>query len=891
MDKIYIVDALHVLFRSYYAIRGMTNPQGESTNALYGFIRSIYKLMKDFSPEALVIVFDAEDNKKRRTEMYAEYKSHRKPMPEDLVPQVSYAHKFCEYAGLPLLAIPGVEADDTIGAIAKWATSKKIKSFLCSGDKDLCQLVDDHVKMINLQKDNLLVDAKKVKEIYGVTPEQIIDYLAIVGDASDNIPGLEGFGPKTASALLQKHHTLDEILAHPEKIPGPKKQEIAKRDKKIALLSRELATIHTDIKIPHDESFYHIKEPNIEKLRSFYQEMHFMSLLKELGDKPSPEKQHIKTTDKKTSYELIDSLEELEKLVHTLSDNQEICVDTETTGIDPMRAELVGIGLGTSPAKASYIPLNGSIEKQDIIDVLEPFFSKKSLSFFGHNIKYDLHILRNSGLEIRNVCFDTLIASYLITPQNPRHNLNELSLEYFGKVKTPINELIGKGKMQLTMADVPLEKISAYCCEDVDYTIRLKNHLEKELDKNDLTKIFEKIELPLLPILAKMEERGIYCDSKSLSGLSSQLAKQIKELETKVHHHAKEEFNLNSPKQLSDILFTKLKIKPIKKTQTGYSTNADVLEILRADYPIVGDILEYRGLEKLRSTYIDALPNQINPKTGRIHCTFSQSTTATGRLASQNPNLQNIPVRSALGKKIRSAFKPQDPKWSFLSADYSQIELRLLAHFSEDPLLLKAFHAGEDIHAFTASEVFDIPLSKVTPEMRHKAKAVNFGILYGQQAFGLAQGLSISYREASDFIKTYFKRYQSVKEYLEFCKESARKTGKAYTLTGRQRPIPEIDSKNSMIRSAAERLAINTPLQGTTADIAKMAMIDIDNLMCEEKNLGYMLVQIHDELLFEAPDDKIQHLASLAKNTMENITKLKVPLTVNISIGKNWGEC
>jgi DNA polymerase I len=888
VKQLYIVDAVNFLFRSYYGIGPMTNPQGESTNALFGFIRSIYKLMADFSPDYIIAVFDGPDNKQKRTEMYADYKIHRKGMPEDLFPQLAKAHYWCEIAGIPFLSIPGVEADDTMGSIAVWAEKQGIKVFLCSSDKDLCQLVDDKIMMVQPHKDNLIVDKKKVEELYGITPKQMVDYLAIVGDASDNIPGLEGFGPKTAAALLQEFGSLDAILENPDKIPGAKKQETVRQGKEIALLSRRLATIDTDVDFPKDETFFHLKEPHLEQIKGFYHEMHFMSLLKELDtEKLAPQTEH---THYEADYQLINDLDSLEKLIEKLKSEKEICLDVETTDVRPLMAELVGVGLAVKPGEAWYIPLNGAIDRMFVLKKLAELLSLPHISFYGHNFKYDLHVLQNEELPAPHIGFDTILASYLLNPQSQRHNLDYLALEQFHKVKTPIEDLIGKGKNQISMKEVPLEQITSYCCQDADYTVRLKEVFEKELAAKSLMPVLTEIELPLVPVLVKMERRGIYVDVRKLEKMSHELAHSIEKIEQEIYKMAGEPFNVSSPKQLSKILFEKMGIHPPKKTQTGFSTSADVLEDLQADVPIVGKVLEYRTLEKLRSTYVDSLPLEINPKTHRIHCTFNQSVAATGRLSCQDPNLQNIPIRSREGKEIREAFKPQESHWSFLAADYSQIELRLLAHLSEDPTLLKAFKEGEDIHAYTASLVFDVPLKEVTEDMRHSAKAVNFGILYGQQAFGLAQGLKIGYREASAFIEKYFQRYKHVKDFLEFCKESVRKTGRAVTMTGRQRPIPEINSKNPMVRAASERLAINTPLQGTAADLIKIAMVQIDRLL-QEQELGFMLLQIHDELLFEAPDSHIHKLSPQVKTIMEDVMKLKVPLEVHISIGKNWGEC
>ncbi len=889
MKKIYIIDALNILFRSYYAIKGMTNPKGESTGALYGFIRSIGKIVKDFSPDYFVVVFDGPGGKELRKKIYDEYKSHRAAMPEDLVLQLERALLFCEYARIPHLSIPGIEADDTIGAISLWAEKRGFEVFICSSDKDLCQLVSPHISLIHVHKDNQLVNREKVKELFGVNPEQIVDYLAIVGDASDNIPGLTGFGPKGAVALLEEFGTLENILAHPEKVAGEKKQETIRNEKEIARMSKKLATLHPDVDFPKNEEFFKFTEPDLEKLKAFYHEMHFMTLLRELGEEPAKEGSLEK--DGPVKYQLIDDEGDLVKLLSKLSHAKEICLDTETTDIRPLRAEIVGLGFGIHTHEAWYVPTNGKIPYSRVIELVKPLIENPHIGFVGHHLKYDLHVLQNAGITLKTIAFDTLIASYLISPQSQRHNLDTLALEKFGKVKTPIEALIGKGKNQLSMTVVPLQKISDYCCEDVDYTLRLEKLFKKEIDTQGVKELFEKIEIPLIPVLARMERHGIFVDRQMLEKMSHELASRLHEIEKEIFLVAGETFNLSSPKQLSKILFEKMGIKPPKKTATGFSTSADVLESLQEEVPFVKMILEFRLLEKLRSTYVDALPEQIDPRTGRIHCTFSQSTAATGRLASVDPNLQNIPIRTKEGRKIREAFKPQNPHWSFLSADYSQIELRLLAHLSEDPALVKAFVEGEDIHTYTASLVFGVPLAEVTSEMRYRAKAVNFGIIYGQQAFGLSETLGISYEEAKKFIETYFIRYPKVKEYLEFCKESVRKTGRAVTMTGRQRPIPEIQSKNPMIRAAAERLAVNTPLQGSQADLIKIAMIQIDALLEKEKDWGMMLLQIHDALLFEVPDNHIDRLSSSVKSLMEGVFKLKVPLVVDISIGRNWEEC
>ncbi len=902
MDKIYIFDAVNYLFRSYYAIGPMLNNKGQSTSALFGFIRSIQKLIRDFSPSHFIAVFDGPDNKKARQAVYAEYKMHRKGAPEDLFPQFEWAYEYCHLAGIPTLCVEGVEADDTMATIALWAEKKNAKVYLCSSDKDLMQLVNDQIFLLQLHKDNLIIDSAKVKELYGVRPDQMLDLLAIMGDASDNIPGLEGFGPKTASSLLQEFGTLDNILAHPERVKGEKKQEILRTQKAEALMSRELATLHTRVEIPQEQEFYRIKDTDRPRLSDFYQEMKFNSLQRELSA-PTPEKiNHREHRDHrggeaphpnlevkckaalhldKHTYHLVDTEQEITQLLERLSEVGDVGIDTETTDTSPLLAHLVGIGFAIAPGEAWYIPLNGQLGKKRVVELLKNFFAQAPCAFFGHNMKYDYHILANLGIAIKKIGFDTLLASYLLSPHNRRHNLDDLTLEIFKKVKIPIESLIGKGKKQISMRDVPIEKVKEYCCEDIDYTTRLKELFQEELKEKKLDRILHDIEIPLLPILANMERTGIYLDVEQLAQEGEVLVRELTKARFKIFEEVGQEFNLNSPKQLSEVLYQKMGLK-----SGTTSTSADVLEELAEDNPVVKHILDYRTLEKLRSTYVEALPQTVNPITGRIHCTFNQSVAATGRLSCQDPNLQNIPLHSA----IRSCFKPEQGS-RFLGADYSQIELRLLAHFSEDPELTKAFNTGRDIHIHTASLIFGVSEKEVTSPMRQAAKTVNFGIVYGQSAFGLSKQLGIPIKEASEFIKTYFARYPRVLEYLEQSKEQVRKLGYSKTLTGRQRPIPEIHNQNPSIRHAAERLAINTPLQGTAADLIKIAMIDIDRLIRERNLKGKMILQIHDELIFEIPDREVPLFEAIVKEKMEHVLRLNVPIEVHIAIGKNWAEC
>jgi DNA polymerase-1 len=881
MEKIYVIDAVNYLFRSYYAIGPMTSKKGASTSALFGFIRSVQKLIKEAAPSHLICVFDGPDNKKSRQAVFADYKAHRKGAPEDLFPQFEWADTFCKLAGIPTICIEGVEADDTMATIAIWAKERGAQVFLCSSDKDLMQLVSPQVFMLHAQKDNLLINEAKVEELYGVSPSQMLDLLAMMGDASDNIPGIPGFGQKTASSLLQQFGSLDELLAHPEKVKGEKKQQALREHKEVALMSRQLATLDIDIPVPQDDSFYKLKPSDAEGLSLFYQEMNFNSLLREMGE--------IKSLP--VHYQLVDHEQELESLLERLTQEKEICVDTETTSTSPMTAELVGVGFCTHATKAWYIPCNGTLGKSKVLSILSHFFRTTEASFFGHNLKYDLHVLQNHGSLVRKISFDTMLASYLLDPQSRRHNLDEVCLEKLQKVKIPITSLIGKGKTERSMLEAPIDAVKDYCCEDVDYTTRLKSLFQDTLAIRNLSHVLYEIELPLLPILAQMEQTGIFLDIDRLNEIKESITAELEIAKQKVFESAGEEFNLNSPKQLGQILFQKLGIKSPGKGKAEFSTAADILEELTEQHPIAAEILHYRTLEKLRSTYIEALPASIHPKTGRIHCTFNQSVAATGRLSCQDPNLQNIPIRSPEGNALRSCFRPEKQGWSFLGADYSQIELRLLAHFSEDPELMLAFQTGQDVHSRTASLVFNVPLDQVTSSMRTAAKTVNFGILYGQGPYGLSKQLRISLHEASQFIDTYFKRYPRVRQYLEECKADAHKTGVAKTITGRERPLPEIHNQNPSIQAAAERLAVNTPLQGSQADLIKIAMIRIAHALKEKSLEGKMILQIHDELIFEIPDEEAPIFKQLVKEKMEKVFELKVPIIVDISLGKNWAEC
>lgn len=893
MQSLYIIDASGYLYRSYFAIRNMTNSQGESTNALYGFARSLLKLEKDFHPTHIVAVFDGPHGGKKREAIYPNYKAHRNATPPDLIYQIEWAKQLCELMGIPHLNIPEVEADDTMGSVAVWAEKIAQKVYLCTSDKDLCQFVNNRVFILNTHKENLILGASEVEAFHGVPPSQMIDYLAITGDSSDNIPGLSGFGPKTAVALLKEHGSLEFILEHPDVVSGKKRETIIQQAE-TARLSKKLVTIDTQVEFPQSEHYFKIKSVEINPLKDFYAKMNFNTLIRELDQGihfGANATESPKISSESVTYTLVDDEHALNELLQNLSRQKEVCFDIETTNEHPLKADLVGIGFAFEPTKAWYIPANGKIGQKRLLEALKELFENSKIGFYSHHVKYSYEVLSNYQITPAHICFDSMLASYLLNSHSHRHGLDYLILELLGKVKIPPSDLLGKGKKEINMGQVPIEKVSHFCCEDVDYMCRLKALLQTSLEERHLTPLLTDLELPLLPVLAAMEERGIYLDTHYLQQLSLEITQQIAILEKEIYLLADCQFNLNSPKQLSEVLFTKMGIKPPKKTTTGHSTDAEVLDLLAQNYPIAVKILAYRTLEKLRSTYIDALPKEVYEKTHRIHCSFNQTVAATGRLSCQNPNLQNIPIRSEIGRKIRAAFKPEKENWSYLAADYSQIELRLLAHFSADPKLLEAFQEERDIHAHTASTVLGIALEEVTKEQRQSAKAVNFGILYGQQAYGLAKELGIEVKQAASFIDKYFHGYQRVEQFIEECKEKARATGKTVTYTGRERLIPEIHSKNGMLRAAAERLAVNTPIQGTAADLIKMAMLKIDQDFKKRAFKGYMILQVHDELIFEMPDEELEEASVIIREAMESVFTLKIPLVVDIAIGKNWASC
>lgn len=874
-----VIDASGLIYRSFFALPPLTSPQGRPTGALYGFIRSVLKVYEKVKPAYVVSVFDARGNKESRLKLFSEYKATRKPTPPELIEQIEEAKKFCTLWGIPMLALEGVEADDTIASIVQTEVSRVSGIvYICSADKDLAQLVTDRIHIINPAKDEKIIDPAGVKEEWGLEPKQMVDYLSLIGDTSDNIPGIEGVGPKTAIELLHTWNTLENLLEHASEIPGKKGEKI-RLGKESALLSKKLILLDKNLPVPNELSFYQKKEINTENALAFFQEKGFRTLESLITPKePSPQACSLTIVEDKKSFD---------DFLKWLVTQKVVALDCETTSVNEYTADLVGIGIASSPDHVYYISCKEPLSPQLVVPQLNALFQEHKISLVGHNIKYDLHVLSRYGLDLPHILFDTLIASWLINSHEKIHNLDELAKRHFNKEKIPIESLIGKGKSARTMAEVPVKEVATYCAEDVEYTLRLKALFEEELEKQHLTFLFETVEMPLIPVLWRMEHIGVYVNKDHLSSLSKTIGDALEVAQNEIYKAAGHEFNINSPKQLGTVLFEELQLPKIRKL----STSAEVLEELAVTFPIAQKILEYRQLEKLRSTYLETLPQEISPTSGRVHCRFVQSGTATGRLSCQDPNLQNIPIKSELGKEIRAAFEPQKKGWVFISADYSQVELRILAHLSQDPVLIKAFNEDLDVHAMTASELFSVPLDKVTEDMRRKAKAVNFGVIYGQQAFGLARELHISTKEAQTFIDHYFSKYTRVLDTVAAAKEKAHKTGMAETITGRRRLLPDINSSDFFIRSAQERLAVNTPFQGTAADMIKMAMISLDTWLREQNLQTMMILQIHDELLFEAPQEELPVVIPAIRYAMESVMSLSVPLRVEINIGKNWKEC
>lgn len=880
-----MIDGQSFCYRAFYAIRELTNSRGEPTNAIYGFITMLRKLIREEKPDYLAICFDRKEPTFRR-ERFEAYKAHRKPMPDDLIEQMPHIKEFVHAYRIAAFEQPGYEADDLIGTIATKAEKEGLSVLIVTGDKDILQLVDEKVKVLNTYKEEIL-DRKSVEERFGgLGPERVVDVMGLAGDASDNIPGVPGIGEKTAVEFIRTFGSLEGLYQNLNKIKGAR-QKTLQENEQIARLSKDLATIDRYVPIELDFEKMKVKSPNEERLAELLKHFEFRSLLKELT--PSGE-----AGEEKRKYHSITTVDALDELVKKLTKAKAIAVDTETTSTDPMRAHIVGVSISMKPMEAYYIPVSSAHHKGEglpwnkIQKILSPILENENIAKYGQNIKYDLIVFKRHGIDLLGIRFDTMIASYLINPLKLNHNLDDISFEYLGVKKIDIKSLIGSGKKEISMAEVGLEKISEYACEDADCVFRLIESLQKLLEVHQLTQLFETLEMPLVSVLAQMEMNGVAVDRELLSELSKKLGRDLDRLTKEIYKAAGEEFNINSTKQLSDILFTKLKLPVIKRTKTGYSTDADVLERLAQSYEFPKLLLEYREKAKLKSTYMDALPDLIHPETKVIHTSFNQTVTSTGRLSSSEPNFQNIPIKTEIGRQIRRAFVPRANGCKILSADYSQVELRVLAHFSEDPNLMQAFQEDMDIHQFTATLLYNAAPQDVTREMRNVAKTMNFSIVYGVSAFGLAQSLGVSISEAQAFIDSYFARYARVKEYLEAQKEEARRHGFLKTILGRRSYFPDISSPNQNRRQFAERAAINAPIQGSAADIIKLAMIEIQKELECKKFKSLMILQVHDELVFDAVQTELKELESLVRTKMEGAFALRVPLKVDITVGSSW---
>lgn len=936
--RLYLLDAYALIFRGYFAFikNPRINSKGMDTSAIMGFMNALMDVIKREKPDHLAVAFD-KGGSTYRYEMYQEYKAHRDETPEAIKIAVPYIQQLLRAMHIPIIEVAGFEADDLIGTIAKQAEKQNYKVFMVTPDKDFAQLVSENIfmyKPARMGNDIEIWGIPEVLEKFEIErPEQVIDFLGMMGDAADNIPGLPGVGEKTAKKFLAEFGSMENLLANTHQLKGAIKDKI-EANAELGILSKKLATILLDCPVVFDEKDYELSTPDIEKTDALFQELEFRqmkaqfdklysgSTTEEVTEAANVKKAPAKKTNEEqfdlfgfsddpedvsihhSQYATLETTSHNYTVVHgelgtklflqSLMNQTSVCFDTETTGIDALNAELVGMSFSWSKGEAFYVPFpENQDEAHVLIEKFKPFFESESIEKIGQNIKYDLKILSNYGVQIKGKLFDTMIAHYLINP-DMRHNMDVLSETYLKYSPKSIETLIGKkGKNQLSMRDVVLEDIKEYAAEDADITFQLKQNFSPILDKAETKKLFDAIEIPLIPVLASMEREGIHLDVPFLKEMSVEMAKESAALEQKIYETAGEKFNLASPKQLGDVLFDKLKIGGAKqkKTKTGqYATGEEILSYLANDHPIVKDILEWRQMVKLQSTYIDALPNQVDKKTGRVHTDYMQTVAATGRLSSNNPNLQNIPIRTERGRLIRKAFIARDENYSLVSADYSQIELRIIAALSGEENMIKAFQNNEDIHKSTAAKVFNVPLDEVTKEQRSHAKTVNFGIIYGVSAFGLSNQTSLSRKESADLIDAYYQTYPKLKSYMSAQVDFARENGYVQTVLGRRRYLKDINSANMMVKSGAERNAVNAPIQGSAADIIKIAMINIHRKLTSEGWQSKMLLQVHDELVFDVHHSELDRIQPLIKREMENAFKMDVPLEVEIGVGKNWLE-
>ena len=924
-NPLVLVDGSSYLYRAFHAFPPLTNSAGEPTGAMYGVLNMLKSLISQVQPSHIAVVFDAK-GKTFRDEMFEQYKSHRPPMPDDLRKQIQPLHDIIRALGIPLLVIEGVEADDVIGTLAVAASKTNQKVLISTGDKDMAQLVDDNIMLINTMN-NTLLDREAVIEKYGIPPELIIDYLALMGDSADNIPGVAGVGEKTALGLLQGIGSMAEIYANLDKVAelpirGAKKLgDKLLAEKEMADLSYRLATIKTDVALDITPEQLTLGASNNDQLTEYFGRYEFKRWLNEVmngadsitNNNERPTKiNHYQATPAlaqnnddetlpaiqidRSRYETLITESDLNRWVDKLNQAKLFALDTETDNLDYMAANLVGISFAFENGEAAYLPLQldylgapKTLEKTTALALLKPILENPAIQKVGQNFKYDLTIFARNGIDVQGVAFDTMLESYVLNSTG-RHNMDDLAKRYLGHQTISFEEIAGKGKNQLTFNQIPLEKAAEYAAEDADVTMKLQQVLWEKLSKEPtLEKLFKEMELPLLGVLSRMERRGVLIDSDALFLQSNEIANRLSELEEQAYVLAGQPFNLASTKQLQEILFDKLGLPVIQKTPKGApSTNEEVLEELAFSHELPKVLVEHRGLSKLKSTYTDKLPQMVNPQTGRVHTSYHQAVTATGRLSSSDPNLQNIPIRNEEGRRIRQAFIAREG-FTVVAADYSQIELRIMAHLSQDQGLINAFTQGKDIHRSTAAEIFGVSLDEVTSEQRRNAKAINFGLIYGMSAFGLSRQLGIGRADAQSYMDLYFKRYPGVQTFMHDIREKAKAQGYVETLFGRRLYLPDINSSNGMRRKAAERVAINAPMQGTAADIIKRAMIQLDQKLQNDPDIA-MIMQVHDELVFEVRSEKVAFYSDLIKTQMESAADLVVPLIVDVGQGTNWDE-
>ncbi len=909
--KTFLLDAYTLIFRAYYAfIRNpVYNSRGLNTSAILGFTNSLDEIIRNQKPTHIAVIFDP-STPTFRNEIYPEYKANRPPTPEDIKKSIPYIKEILEGFRIPYYQVPGYEADDVIGTLAYKLEPKSYDVFLMTSDKDYLQLLDEKVLIYKPKtklRDIEIVDLEKFRQDFGLQdPRQYIDVLALAGDQADNVPGVPGVGEKTALKLIRQYGSLDNLYAHIDELKGKLKERLVE-NKDMAYLSQKLVTIKTDVPVDIDEDDIVFQGIDPDRLARIFKELEFKSTAERIlsahmqptlfGDQQPAGLMDVKLyktiDDFDIDYRLLTEPEDIEKLTRELLKQKEFTFDTETSSLDPHTSEIVGISFSFREHQAFYIPTPHDQQKtRQILEILRPALENEKILKIGQNIKFDLIVLHHYGLEVRGPLFDTMVAHYLLYPEL-KHNMDYLAETYLNYKTIHIDELIGKrGKHQGSMRNLTPEKIKDYACEDSDITFQLKQILVKELVIQQMDRLFYDLEMPLLRVLYQMEITGVKLDVEFLKQYRQEIVKKIKNIEDKIYKLAGEQFNISSTKQLGYILFDKLKItdKPKLTKTKQYSTSETELSKLKDTHPIVSLILEYRSLKKLLSAYIDSLPQLVNPKTGRIHTSFNQTITATGRLSSNNPNLQNIPIRTPEGRQIRKAFIPSAEDYWIVDADYSQIELRIMAHLSQDPNMIEAFRSGQDIHTMTAAKIYKVKPEEVTKEMRYKAKSANFAIIYGSSAFGLAQNLNIPRSEAKALIDGYFETYPRVKEYMNRVIEQARKDGYVTTIMGRRRYLPDIHSNNHNVRANAERTAINTPIQGSAADIIKLAMIKISDRFAREGLKARMIIQVHDELVFDVPDDELDRVKAIIREEMENAVELSVPLVVDMGVGKNWFE-